>query len=436
MAEGIDCLDELSLQIRQEALAVEEAEPELAMLLHRTVLCSSVESFYDAVASTVCYRLLQTPCNDDGNTFNHVPQASKPTFCPNSLKKVIREAISSEILEHGHTMADAIQQDALAVCRRDPATDTILEVVLFSKGYAALVCHRVAYRMWHGTPRKKYTALFLQSQASAAFGLDLHPACQMGAGIMLDHGTGIVIGETATVGDGCTLLHGVTLGGTGKDHGDRHPKIAQNVLIGAGSSILGNIHVGSGAKIGAGSVVLRDIPAGATAVGAPAKIIGKARESSPGSDMDETLENVSLLHKSKSLLKLTSSSRSTSTTESETETEDDEEGVDGRCPWREYVRMAKIAPKGSVTICTLKNLLLPEGCTPMEFGLVLLELDEKNVGYVYKDVLQRNGVAAIVKHTALDKARAQAIVDAYVGSNTSPLLDRRWSTSVGLVSSA
>ena len=154
------------------------------------------------------------------------------------------------------------EQDARAVCRRDPATDSVLEVVLFSKGYAALVCHRVAYRLWHSKKRRKYTALFLQSQASATFGLDVHPAAQMGSGIMLDHGTGIVIGETATVGDGCTLLHGVTLGGTGKDHGDRHPKIAENVLIGAGSSILGNIHVGPGAKIGAGSVVLRDIPAG------------------------------------------------------------------------------------------------------------------------------------------------------------------------------
>lgn len=233
-----------------------------------------------------------------------------------------------------------------------------------------------------------------------------------------------VIGETATVGDGCTLLHGVTLGGTGKDHGDRHPKIARNVLIGAGSSILGNINVGSGAKIGAGSVVLRDIPPGATAVGAPAKIIGKATESSPGSDMDETLDNVSLLHKSQSMLKLRSSSRSTSATESETDDdEQDEQQVsmceDGRCPWREYVRMAKMAPKGSITICTLRSMLHPFGCTPMEIGMCFLDLDEKNVGHFYKDVLRRKGVDAIVEHTKLGEEQAQAIVEGYLVSVTS-----------------
>jgi serine O-acetyltransferase len=148
-----------------------------------------------------------------------------------------------------------------------------LEVVLFSKGFAALVCHRAAHRLWlRETGRKKFTALYLQSQASALFGVDLHPLAQIGSGLLLDHGTGIVVGETASVGDGCTILHGVTLGGTGKDHGDRHPKVGKHVLIGAGSSILGNVHVGDSAKIGAGSVVLRSIPPFATAVGAPAKV--------------------------------------------------------------------------------------------------------------------------------------------------------------------
>ena len=419
--EGINCLAELSLQIREEALAVERDEPELSCLLRRTILAPSVVAFDDAVASTVCYRLLLTPCTN-GSSSNG---SSRPTFCPNSLQALIRDAIASPMLELGHTMADAIQQDALAVCRRDPATDTLLEVVLFSKGYAALVCHRVAYRLWHSTTnRKKHTALFLQSQASAAFGLDLHPAAQLGAGIMLDHGTGVVIGETAVVGDGCTLLHGVTLGGTGKDHGDRHPKIAQNVLIGAGSSILGNIKVGSGAKIGAGSVVLRDIPAGATAVGAPAKIIGKATESSPGSDVDETLEHVSFLHKSKSVIKLSVSSQSTATTESESDEEDLSE--DGRCPWREYARMAKLAPKGTVTLCTLRHLLSPEGCSIMEIGLCFLELDEKNVGYVYKSVFRDKGAQAILKHTELDEARARALVDSYVnGSFPSKMVEKQ-----------
>jgi serine O-acetyltransferase len=411
---GIDSLDEMSLEIRNEALRIEKDEPELRTLLRRTVLAPSVETFHDAVASTVCYRLLLTPCNKTAS-----PQSPVPIFCPHSLQALIRECLAdSEILEMGHTMGEATIADAQAVCRRDPATDSVLEVVLFSKGYAALVCHRVAYRLWHSKNRRKYTALFLQSQASANFGLDIHPAAQMGSGIMLDHGTGIVIGETATVGDGCTLLHGVTLGGTGKDHGDRHPKISENVLIGAGSSILGNIHVGSGAKIGAGSVVLRDIPAGVTAVGAPAKIIGKAREHAPGSDMDETLQNVSLLHRSMSLMRLSKSSHSTSTTESETETEDDDRlAGDNCCPWRDYARMAKEAPKGTVTICTMRHLLLPERCSPMEFGLCLLELDEKNVGYVKMDVFRRNGVAAIVKHTSLSEERARQIVDKFVNDS-------------------
>jgi len=143
----------------------------------------------------------------------------------------------------------------------------------------------------HRPPQRKskYVSLWLQSQASAAFGLDIHPAAEIGAGIMFDHGTGIVIGEMAKIGDNCTFLHGVTLGGTGKHHGDRHPKVGRDVLIGAGANILGNIRIGDGAKIGAGSVVLKSIPHGCTAVGSPAKIVGFAGEGRPGSSMDYTL---------------------------------------------------------------------------------------------------------------------------------------------------
>ena len=140
---------------------------------------------------------------------------------------------------------------------------------------------------------KRFVALLLQSQASAAFGVDIHPACSIGAGVMFDHASGIVIGETAVIGDGTTILHAVTLGGTGKDHGDRHPKIGKDVLIGAGTKILGNITVGDRCKIGAGSVVLRPIPSGATAVGAPAKIIGfTKRGEKPGSSVDMNLNSV------------------------------------------------------------------------------------------------------------------------------------------------
>jgi serine O-acetyltransferase len=218
-------------------------------------------------------------------------------------------------------MAEAVREDALCVWRRDPACETLLEVVLFMKGFLSLVVHRAARRAWkpeednvvkndneesctsfgstynnshtqtiHGS---RFVALFLQSHCSSAFGVDIHPAAQIGAGVMIDHATGVVIGETATVGDGTTILHGVTLGGTGKESGDRHPKIGQDVLIGAGTKILGNITVGDRAKIGAGSVVLRPIPSGATAVGSPAKIIGfTPRGERPGSSVDISLAGV------------------------------------------------------------------------------------------------------------------------------------------------
>jgi serine O-acetyltransferase len=231
--------------------------------------------------------------------------------------------MSSDILELGNTMADAIREDALAVCRRDPATDTALEVVLFSKGYAALVCHRAAHRLYKG--KQKFTALFLQSQASAIFGLDIHPLAQIGYCVMLDHGTGVVVGEMAVVGDGCTILHGVTLGGTGKDHGDRHPKVRKKVLIGAGASLLGNIHIGDRAKIGAGSVVLRVIPPGTTAVGSPAKIVGRSKEMRPGSEIDEIMENATLLHKSES--------SNTISTVLGSESKDSSSGMDHVCPY-------------------------------------------------------------------------------------------------------
>jgi serine O-acetyltransferase len=289
--------DDMYNQLREEALLLLRQEPELSILLHRTVLAPSVVSFEDAVASTVCYRLLLHPCQSGATTTNGSNQQPSAMYCPNSLKGLLRESMSSDVLELGNTMADAIREDALAVCRRDPATDTALEVVLFSKGYAALVCHRAAHRLYK--EKRKFTALFLQSQASAVFGLDIHPLAQIGYRVMLDHGTGVVVGETAVVGDGCTILHGVTFCGTGKDHGDRHPKVRKNVLIGAGASLLGNIHIGDGAKIGAGSVVLRAIPPGATAVGSPAKIIGRSKEMRPGSEIDEIMENATLLHKAK-----------------------------------------------------------------------------------------------------------------------------------------
>ena len=442
-------LDDLSRQLRREAIEAMHDEPELGPLLRNTVLAPGVRTFEDAVACTVAYRLLSKPCPQTppmqsvSTTGGAPAPAEIPTFCPSSLRGIISGALHNDLLcEAGHSASEAVRLDALAVCDRDPAVDTVLEVVLFLKGFAALVCHRAAYYKWHAqkknNPKKKsLTALWLQSQASSIFGMDIHPAATIGAGVLFDHGTGIVIGETATVGDGCTMLHGVTLGGTGKDTGDRHPKVGANVLIGANASLLGNITIGEGAKIGAGSVVLRPIPAHATAVGAPAKIVGRAREPNPGSIMDETLQNVQLMHKSASaatletvasnntdgtapltqltVVKATSAYDENSSTDgvdhsssscSEGEASEpkarmrtkhkdvkkkkkdnkDNDSTDAFCPFRDYIRLARKAPPDGITFCTLKSLLGSEGCPIYQIGEIMFTLDTRNVGYLKPEV--------------------------------------------------
>lgn len=288
--------NDLFKAIKQEAQAISLAEPLLKCLLARTILNPHVTTFNDIIATTISHRL---------STLTGCRNASiQPDVCPNAVKDMISSALSSDEKEMGYTMSEAVRHDAEACVRRDPACESVLEVILYFKGFAALVCHRAARRHWKkelksgkGTPgysRTKHVALWLQSQASAAFGVDIHPGARIGAGVMFDHGTGIVVGETAVIGSGCTLLHGVTLGGTGKESGDRHPKVGEDVLIGAGASILGNISIGDGAKIGSGSIVLKAIPKGVTAVGSPARIIGWASEKRPGSTIDTAMMKVSL----------------------------------------------------------------------------------------------------------------------------------------------
>jgi serine O-acetyltransferase len=149
------------------------------------------------------------------------------------------------------------------------------------------VTHRFAHTLW--TEGRQDFALYLQSQSSRIFGVDINPAARIGIGIMFDHGTGIVIGETATIGDNCSLLQGVTLGGTGKETGDRHPKIGNNVMIGAGAKVLGNIHVGDCSRIASGSVVLKEVPRETTVAGVPAKVVGPAGCPEPARSMDQRL---------------------------------------------------------------------------------------------------------------------------------------------------
>jgi serine O-acetyltransferase len=278
-------LDELSSRLRTEALETLEDEPELSHLLNRTVLAPGVNTFEDAVAATIAYKL----CSQQQRYQHQHPPTTTATiqnslsspYTPDMARQLFLDALHSKDVttssEYGHFMLESVRADAEAVVERDPACQTVLEVLLFNKGFAALVCHRVARQRWYQrTPRgrrRTMMALYLQSEASMKFGVDIHPAATIGAGVVFDHGTGIVIGETAHIGDGCTLLQGVTLGGTGKESGDRHPKVGDHVFIGAGANILGNIRIGNAAKIGAGSVVLKPVPDGATAVGSPARLI-------------------------------------------------------------------------------------------------------------------------------------------------------------------
>jgi serine O-acetyltransferase len=172
-----------------------------------------------------------------------------------------------------------------APVERDPAAHRVIVPFLYFKGYQAIQTHRFAHVLWKNG--RKDFALYLQSRSSQVFQVDINPAARIGKGIMLDHATGFVVGETAVIGDNCSILQGVTLGGTGKADQDRHPKIGNEVLIGAHSVVLGNIKVGDCARIGAGSVVVKEVPPGVTVAGVPARIIGAAGDAHPASIMDQ-----------------------------------------------------------------------------------------------------------------------------------------------------
>jgi serine O-acetyltransferase len=184
-------------------------------------------------------------------------------------------------------IGNTFRADLAAVFDRDPACGRYLEPLLYFKGFHALVTHRFAHALWKSNRRD--FALYLQSQSSRIFGIDIHPAAKFGAGIMIDHGTGIVIGETATVGDNVSILQNVTLGGNGKETGDRHPKIGNNVLLAAGAKVLGNIRVGNCSRVAAGSVVLAEVPDNTTVAGVPARVVGPAGCPEPARTMDQRL---------------------------------------------------------------------------------------------------------------------------------------------------
>ena len=248
---------------RAEAEIKVREEPILGSYFHATILNHS--SFGAALSFRLASKL------------------DNPMLPTMLIREVIEEALSDD-----QTILEAAEADVLASFTRDPACDDLSTPFLFHKGFHALQAYRIAHWLW--SHDRQTLAQFFQSQISVGLGVDIHPAARIGRGLMLDHATGIVVGETAVIGDDVSILHSVTLGGTGKETGDRHPKIRQGVLLAAGCKIIGNIEVGEGAKVGAGSVVLHDVPPHVTVAGVPAVIVGKPREESPALGMDQRIE--------------------------------------------------------------------------------------------------------------------------------------------------
>lgn len=212
---------------------------------------------------------------------------ARQLLCP-SIPAVEVDQIISNVLRADANIGHNIRLDLQAVFDRDAACDNYLIPLLFFKGFQALQLYRIGHWLW--THERRELALYFQNQISETFAVDIHPAAQIGSGIMLDHATGLVIGETAVVGDNVSILHAVTLGGSGAHGGDRHPKIGNGVMIAAGAKILGNIMVGEGVKVGAGSLVLESVPDHVTVVGVPAKIVGAPRERDPALEMNQAID--------------------------------------------------------------------------------------------------------------------------------------------------
>lgn len=224
---------------------------------------------------------------------NHGSLGSALSFIlANKLSDEVMPAIAvRELFEAAYREAPQMIDNAIfdmqAVFDRDAATNSYLPILLFLKGYQSIQVHRLAHFLWNKD--RKMLALFMQSRNSEVFGVDIHPACVMGKGIMFDHATGIVIGETTVIEDDVSIMQSVTLGGTGNDAGDRHPKIRSGVMISTGAKVLGNIEIGTGAKVGAGSVVLNDVEPHTTVVGVPAHRVGKPCSVNPARTMNQSV---------------------------------------------------------------------------------------------------------------------------------------------------
>lgn len=251
-------------EIREEAMAVSSIDPVLHQLLRQKVL--KWKSLPEALAQILSHLL-----KDENLTSEHLFDLFDEYYLKEP--KLVESAVA----------------DLKATLDRDPACTMMLEPLLFFKGFQALQCYRLSHALW--TEGRTFLAQFLQSLISKVFGVDIHPAAKLGCGILIDHATGLVIGETAIVGNNVSILHGVTLGGTGKESGDRHPKVEDGVLLSANAQLLGNIRIGQGSKVGAGAVVLRDVEPHTTVAGVPAKRVGVPDCEDPALEMKADFES-------------------------------------------------------------------------------------------------------------------------------------------------
>lgn len=256
-------IEELWTEICDEAAVQSLNEPVLASFYHASVI--NHENFMCALAFQLAAKI----------DSNDVPAM------------LIRDVIE-HALKHDLRILQSAAFDIKAHRERDPACDQYLMPFLYFKGFHAIQLQRIAHYLWrHG---RKTLALFLQTRAASVFAVDIHPAVEMGHGIMLDHATGLVVGETSRIGSNVSILHNVTLGGSGTGSKMRHPQIGDGVLLAAGATLLGAIRVGNGAKIASGSLVLEDVPAHTTVAGVPAKAVGRPVADEPARDMDQSLE--------------------------------------------------------------------------------------------------------------------------------------------------
>ena len=264
-ANALDKVDPVWARIRREAEVVVRQEPELSSFIYSSVL------HHDRLEQVVVHRLAE--------------RLDHPDVSGGLIRQAYRDALDDTPM-----LGDIFRADIVATYDRDPATSRFIEPVLYFKGFHAIQTHRLAHWLW-GKGRKDF-AYYLQSRASAVFNCDIHPNARIGRGIFLDHASGLVVGETASIDDDVSMLHDVTLGGTGNEAGDRHPKIGRGVMIGAGAKILGNIEVGHCARIAAGSVVVKPVPNNKTVAGVPARVIGESGCAEPSRTMDQMLNDL------------------------------------------------------------------------------------------------------------------------------------------------